>query len=243
MLWSNHLNRLTGYVMILLAVCLVLGVATGFPISDQDPAQRSEVQQFLTEVEDDQALAIISTTFFILASAVVGLVVAALLYLLFRDRSPFLSVLLLVALIANSVASMVVSAADIGLVAIADSYVNGGAGLAAGDPAFLDLAHTLAIFEGITDLLSFTAFGIALLALGLIIWSAPEGRVNPPRAYGLAAMLAALAAFLSWIIVVSDIGFVFFAVHGIALLVVLLGVGAHLIMHPEDEAADAPAAA
>ena len=41
MLWSNRLNRLTGSVTILLAACLVLAVATGFSVSDQDPAERA----------------------------------------------------------------------------------------------------------------------------------------------------------------------------------------------------------
>jgi len=243
MLWSNNLNRLTGYVMILLAVCLVLGIAFSLGVSDQDPAERAEVEQFLIDVEDSQGLAIISSVFFILIDAVVGLVLTALLYLLFRDRSRFLSLLVLVAFLANAAAAMVFDATNAGLIVIADSYVNGGVGLAAGDPAFLDLAHVVAIVGGITSLLSFTALGIALLALGLIIRFAPEGRVNPPRIYGSAAMLAALTAFLSWVIVVSDMGFLFFAVQGILSIVVLIGVGAHLIMNPDDEAADSPAAA
>ncbi len=243
MLWSNHLNRLTGSVMILLAACLVLAIATGFSITDQDPAERAEVEEFLIDVEDNQALAIISSVFFILIDAVVGLVLTALLYLLFRDRSPFLSLLLLVAFLATYATAMVFDATNLGLVVIADSYVNGGVGLAAGDPAFLDLAYVVAIVGGITNLLGFTALGIGMLALGLIIQFAPEGRVNPPRAYGLAALVAALAAFLTWTVVISDIGFLVFAVQGILSLIVLIGVGAHLILNPDDEATDSPATA
>ena len=240
MLWSNRLNRLTGSTMILLAVCLVLGVAFSLGVSDQDPAERAEVEQFPIDLEDNQGLAIASSVFFVLIDAVVGLVLAALLYLLFRDRSPFLSLLVLVAFLANAVTAMVFDATNAGLFVIADSYVNGGVGLAAGDPAFLDLAHVVAIVGGITSLLSFTALGVAMLALGLIIRFAPEGRVNPPRVYGLAAMLAALASFLTWTIVVSEIGFLLFAAQGIASLVVLIGVGAHLILNPDDEASDSP---
>jgi hypothetical protein len=54
-------------------------------------------------------------------------------------------------------------------------------------------------------------------------------------------MLAALAAFLTWTIVLSEIGFLLFAAQGIASLVVLIGVGAHLIMNPDDGAADSSA--
>jgi len=53
-------------------------------------------------------------------------------------------------------------------------------------------------------------------------------------------MLAALAAFLSWTVVVSDIGMLLFAAQGIASLVVLIGIGAHLILNPNDEASDSP---
>lgn len=242
MLWSNKLNRLTGSAMVLLAACLVLGIAFSIAVSGEDPAQRAEIEQFLIDVEDNQGLAIISSIFFIIIDGFIGVALAALLYLVFRDRSPLLATLTLVGILANSVAAMVFDGMNLGLITIADSYVNGGVGLDAGDPAFLDFAHVIATIAGIVSLLSFRALGIGLLALGLIIQFAPEGRVNPPRLYGAAAMLAALTGFLAWTIVVSDIGFLFFAMQGVMSLVVLIGVGAHLIMNPDDEAADSPTA-
>ncbi len=236
MLWPNKLNRLTGSAMILLAACLVLGIATGISISDDDPTNRGEVAQVLIDVEDNMALAIISTALFILLNTI-GLALAGLLYLLFRDRSRTLSIIVLVGFVASSASGFMVEAIDIGLIAIADSYVNGGAGLDAGDPALLDLANVVAYLSGATNLMNFTALGLALVALGLIIWDAPLGRVNPPRPYGLAAMIAALAAFLSWTVVVSDIGILAIAAQGILSLVVLIGVGGYLMMNPGDEAA------
>ncbi len=243
MLWSNNLNRLTGYTMVLTAACLVLGIATGIIVSDQDPTIRSEVEQTLIAIEDNNALAIISTTFFILLN-IAGLFLAGLFYLLFRDRSPLLSIILLIGFVTSSATGFLVEGFNIGLIGIAHSYVNGGAGLAAGDPALLDIANFVAHLSGATDLMSFTTLGVALLALGVIIWEAPAGRVNPPRLFGLVAILAALSAFLAWIVIATDIGVVLFAVQGIASLVFLLGGGGWLIMNPgggdDPPATDAP---
>ncbi|HEY5640934.1 MAG TPA: hypothetical protein VIW01_12890 [Dehalococcoidia bacterium] len=227
---SINWERITGYTMILLVVCGILAIAISFGMTDQEPTNRDDLEQFLLDVEDKKALAVLTAFFFVMLDAVVGLVLAGLLYFVFRDRSRPLALIVLVGLVANAAIAGTSDAIGASMIAVADGYVNGGVGLEAGDPAFLDIAYAMAWMSNLTVLVGFTALGIGLVALGWLLWAAPEGNVNPPRIYGAASVLAGLTAFLSWIAVATEIGFLFFALQGIFSIVLLVGVGAHLIM-------------
>lgn len=231
--WDDRLPQLGGIGLILLAVCLVIAVVLSFSTGDADPFDRAKVEEWLLDIDDNRGLWIASNAVFILLDAVVALVVAPLLYLLFRDRGRLLALIVLVGFIAQSAVSAVVDSVDASLVVIASDYVEGSAGLEAGDPAMLEIARTLAVGTTILGQTSFTMLGVALTALGLLIATSPEGAVNPPRWLGWVSVVAGVATWFAWFIALTDAAFVFFPIQGIASLIFLIGLGIHLLRRGE----------
>jgi hypothetical protein len=234
--WDERIYQFGGIVLILLAVCVVLAIFLSFGVGDSDVFNRDEVEQAVRDLHDNRGLWIASNAAFILLDAIIGLLVAPLLYLIFRDRSRLLALIVLVAFIAQSAVAAVVDSVDASLVVLASDYVEGGVGLDPGDPAMLEIARTMGVATAVLGQTSFTMLGLALVALGLLIATAPEGAVNPPRWLGWVGVVAGVAAWLAWFIVLSDAGFVFFPIQLIASLILLIGLGVHLLRRGESPA-------
>jgi hypothetical protein len=226
---DERTTQLGGFFLILLAVCLVLALVLSLSVGDADVFKREEVEQAVLDLHDNRGLWIASNAVFISLDAVVALVVAPLLYLLFRDRARLLSLIVLVAFIGQSAVSAVVDSVDASLVVLASDYVEGGPGLDAGDAVMLEIARTMAVATSVLGQTSFTMLGLALVALGLLIALAPEGAVNPPRWLGWVSVVAGVAAWLAWGIVLTEAAFVFFPIQALSSLVLLIGLGIHLL--------------
>ncbi len=113
---------------------------------------------------------------------------------------------------------------------MAKDYVHGGAGLNAGDPAILELAHLLQVIFSVVGAFAGTMLGIAFLALGWVIAKAPAGNVNPPKAIGWIIVVDGVAQFFSWTQFATDAAFLAFIVFGLTTLVFTIWLGIWLFL-------------
>lgn len=244
MLWSDRVPRLTGIVLLLLALCLLLSVLFFGAVSDANPFERDEIDDLLVDIDDNQGLAIVSFIFAIFVDSIFGIAAAAGLYLLLRDRSRPYALAGLVFLLAASAASIAGDGGDVALINLASDFAEGGPeGVDAGDASILEIARTVAIFSSVSGQIAFTALNVGILAFAAIIGWAPSGAVNPPRWIAWIAVVSGVAGLLSWFIVLGDWAFVFFIISGIATLIWLAALGGWLLMSSEETASAQPATA
>lgn len=229
---TDKATLLGGIITILLAICLVGTVVSNASIGDVDPFEDAEVGEFLETVHDNREAVFAAAAFGIVTDGFVALAFGGLMYVLFRDRSRLLATLTLMGIVTASAVALVVDGSNILLAIIAEDYVEGGqGGLAAADPSVLEVGRIIGILTYVFTNVGFTPLGLALTSLGMIIALAPAGAINPPRWMGWVAIVSGLSAWLSWSIVLSDAGFVFFAGNGLTTLILLVALGIWLFMH------------
>jgi hypothetical protein len=230
---SQRTTTIAGIALIVLSILMVIAVGLmGAGTSDKSPFEKDEVAEFLTDTNDNEGILLGSGAVGIVNDGVLVVTVAALMFILFRDRNPFLATLAMVGFAVAAAISLVVDISNILLTAIADDFVNGGAsGVAAGDPAALELGRYVGMITFAFTNLLFTPLGTGFIALGALIAAAPQGIVNPPKWIGYIAIVAGLACWLSWLVVVVDAGFIFFPINLIATLVFGVSLGVWLLRH------------
>lgn len=242
--WTNQINRVTGIALLLLSLGIILSVAFSAPFEDNDPFKRDEVEGFLRDINDNRSLAILATAADIVNDAAIGIVAAAGLYLVFRERNRVLALFGFALIFGGSIAFIAADAAAVPLIVLAEDFAEKGGpgGIAAGDDVILETARAVAIWSFTVDQLAITTIGAGLIAFGaLISWTAPATAVNPPRWIGWLAVIAGLATILTWIGAASeDVGIVLFIAGAIATLLFLISLGVWLLMHPEGGARPAP---
>ncbi|HUF52253.1 MAG TPA: DUF4386 family protein [Dehalococcoidia bacterium] len=231
---SRRVASLAGIALILAAILTVLNVGlTGAAMSDGDPFEREEVEEFLTDVNDNEGLLIAAAAVGIANDGVFVIIIAAAFYILFRDRNPFLATIALAGIAVSAALALVLDISNILLTIIADDYVNGGAGgVPAGDPATLELGRYVGVITYALLNTLFTPAGTGFIALGLLLLG-PQGLVNPPRWIGWVAIIAGASAWLAWLVLVADPFFVFFPIQLISTLVLLLSLGVWLLRHSD----------
>jgi hypothetical protein len=244
--WTDRINRVAGISLLLLALGIILSIVFSLGITDADPFERDEVAEFLGDFNDNEGLAIATTIADIATDAAIGIVAAAMLYAVFRERNRLLALLGFALILGGSIAFMAADAATVSLIILAQDFVEKGGpgGIAAGDDVILETARAVAIWSFVIDQIAFTAIGVGLISLGVLIaWTPAGAGLVPPRWLGGPAVIAGLATILSWIGTASeDVGFVLFIVGGIATLLFLITLGIWLLMQPEaGEARPAPA--
>jgi hypothetical protein len=241
---SNRLYVVTGLVIIAIAICLVGTIGTGIAISDTDPTSKSDTAKMLKDLYDNRTLGVISIAFSVVLDCGLGVLIAGLLYLVFRDRSRVLSITLLVGFIGNAAVSAVSDAADGSTLLLAKDYAHGGAGLNAGDPAILEMAHLMQVIGSLAGSLSGTMIAVAFLAMGWLIAHGPAGNVNPPRAIGWVIIVSGISILASWAgFVTGAAGFLTFIVFGLTTLVFTIWLGAWLIKNSNKLPVEGAAAA
>ncbi len=247
MFWSARVSQLTGTALLLLALGIIVSLALSFSFEgDDDPFDRDEIAGVLETINDNQAPYILGTAVEITIDAVVGLVVAAGLYLVFRERSRALALVGLAGLLANSIAFMVADASNVTMAFLAEDFAEkgGAGGIAVGDEVILEVARAVVIFSIVTNQIALTSLGLGLIALGVLIaWSPAAAGANPPRWLGWLGVLTGVLMILSWLIVVSDAAFVLFIASAIAALVWLIVLGGWLLLRAPQRAAPSPASA
>ncbi len=248
MFWTERINKIAGVTLLLLALGIILSIVFSLGITDADPFERDEVEEFLSDINDNEGLAIAATIVDVATDAAIGIAAAACLYLVFRERNRLLALFGFALIVGGSIAFMAGDAASVPLIVLAQDFVEkGGPGsIAAGDDVILQTARAVAIWSFVIDQIAITAIGVGLIAFGsLIAWTPAGAGPVPPRWLGGLAVFAGLVTILSWIGAASnDVGFVLFIVGGIATLLFLIVLGGWLLMQPEaGEASPAPSPA
>jgi len=87
MFWANRTNQIAGLTLLLLPLLSIVGFLAAGPTGNLDPFARGDVEALLRAVHDSQAIFVLSVVPFVLTDAIVLPAVAALLYLVFCDRS------------------------------------------------------------------------------------------------------------------------------------------------------------
>lgn len=235
---SQRATTLGGLAMVVISITTVVSIAlmaTGS--SDKDPFERDDVAEFLTDVNDEKGLLQAAAAVGIFNDAIVVPIVAAALYVLFRDRNPLLATITMVAVAVTAAVALMVDGSNILLTIIAEDFAEGGAGdIAAGDPATLELGRYVAMITFAFVNVLFTTYGVATVALGALLLG-PQGRINPPKWMGWLAIVSGLSAWLAWTVVAADPGFVFFPIQLITSFVLFLALGIWLLRHGDLEPA------
>ena len=239
---TNRIALFGGLAMILLAIGIIVAVASTIPTTDKSPFTKSEVPQFLKDVHDDQTLYIINGADGMIVDGALSVIVAAVVYILFRDRSRLLALIAFAGLLGQAGISLMLDLDQILLTIVAKDFVTGGPGnVPAGDASLLEVGRYLGMLSlALTNVVS-TMLGVGLLALGWLIARAPAGAVNPPRWLGWMAFVSGVCAELSWLIVVVDPAFVFLLGSFLFSLIFLFGLGIWLLQHQDVQPAMASA--
>jgi Domain of unknown function (DUF4386) len=243
MLWSDRPNRLTGIILIAFAACILLSVIASIATSEADPFKRDEIDDLLIDIEDNKGAMILSIIFSIV-DGLLAVAAAAALYVLFRDRSRLYALFGLAFILTAQAAFLVEVAGNNTLINLASDFAEGGPeGFAAGDPAILRDARSVAILVSSAQILGITALCVGIIAFSVVFGWAPLGAVNPPRWLAWAGLIAGITGILSWLIVTGDWAGIFFGINGIATLIWLIGLGAWLLMRGETTVAQQPVSA
>jgi len=241
---TNRIAFFGGLAMILLAIGIVVAIGTTIPTTDKSPFTRSEVPQFLKDVHDDQTLYIINGADGMIVDGALSVVVAAVVYILFRDRSRLLALIAFAGLLGQAGISLLLDLDQILLTIVAKDFVTGGPGnIPAGDASLLEVGRYLGMLSLALTNVIFTMLGVGLLALGWLIARAPAGAVNPPRWLGWMAILAGASGELAWLLIVLDPAFVFLLGNFVFSLIFLVGLGIWLLQHQDIQPAATTAAA
>jgi hypothetical protein len=230
---------MAGLAMIVAALLTLVSVglmAAGS--TEKDPFEKDDVAQFLTDVHDNEGLLAGSAAAGIANDGVFVPLVAVSLFVLFRDRNPFLATAAMIGVTVTAAMALLVDGSNLLLTIIADDFVNGGPeGVAAGDPATLELGRYVGIITFAFTNILFTAAGLGFVAAGLLLVGAPEGLINPPRWIGWVAIVAGLSAWLAWLVVAAGPFFVFFPIQLLSTLLLLISLGIWLLRHSDLEPA------
>lgn len=237
MFWADRTNKLAGVTLLLLAALVIVdAVLETVALGDADPMARSDIEGMLRDINDNGASFFLGTAFSIASDAVVLVAAAAMVYLVFRDRSQALALFAFVGLFAAGVAFLAADAASMTVGLLAADFVEGGGpgGIAAGDPVILQSARAVAAFGGLADLIGLTALAFGLLALGSLLAWAPGAEMNPPRWLGGLAVLSGLALLLSWVgAAAEDVGITLSLIGIVGSLLWLVILGGWLLFQPD----------
>jgi hypothetical protein len=241
MFWADRTTKAAGLALLLLVTLAIVNIVlVTLAVGDADPTKRGDIEEILRDINGNEALFFLGSAFSIATDAVALLVVGALLFLVFRDRSPLLALLGFAGLVGSGVAFLAADAANLTVAVLAADFVQEGgpAGIAAGDPVILQSARAVAAFSGFIDPIGSTTLGLALLSIGALIAWAPNGEVNPPRWLGALGLLAGLGNALTWVFLVAEaVGIVLLTIAIIATLLLLVILGVWLLIQPEQEEA------
>jgi Domain of unknown function (DUF4386) len=226
---SNRLYVWTGLVIIGIAVCLVLGIGLSIAVSSNDPSSKSDVAKYMKDVYDHRTLFVIDQIFFVTLDSILVLLVGAFVYLVFRDRSHVLALVVLVGHVGAAATGAASDALRVATLVLAKDFVHGGAGVSAGDNSLVELTHIIGRSNEFLSLMNTSMLGLSFLAMGWLIVKAPEGKVNPPRAIGWIILVAGLAFALAWTDTFTSVGRVFLIINALATIIFTIWLGSWLI--------------
>ncbi|HET8943373.1 MAG TPA: DUF4386 family protein [Dehalococcoidia bacterium] len=235
---GDRIFPVAGCALLLLIVALIVNVVCSASFSDKSPFERDEVEEYLTDLNDNETEVIGAAASSIIVDSFVGPLAGIAGYLLFRQRQRLLATTFLGFLLVGAAVSLVADAVGIGNLIIAKDFADGGpAGIAAGDSTITEVGRALGMTQFALTQAGFSAISVAILALGALISFAPERGVVPPRWIGWLLVLSGVSGLLGWIVVVADFGFVFFIIAGLSQLIGLASLGVWLLRSRDKEVA------
>jgi hypothetical protein len=247
MFWAERTTKVAGVVLLVFAALVIVSMALDIDTTGANPLARSDTEQLLRDIDDGGTLFVLATAGSIATDAVATLALAAVLYLLFRDRSQTLALFAAFGLVAAAIGFTTSYAANLTLVYLAADFVDeGGAGtIAAGDSVILQSARTIVVFSMVSVFIALTSAGSGLVSIGALIAVAPEGAVNPPRLLGALAIVSGLLAAAAWAATANfDLGMTFLLIGLLGVVVFMLILGGWLLSRPQalGSPTEAPAA-
>jgi hypothetical protein len=234
MAMERHVDRVAGVLLLLLAVLTVGGFLTGATLGEVDPFARDDVEELLRTINGSFGLWAISLVAYI-ATDVLAVAAAACLYVIFHDRSPMLSLLGALSLVAAAICFMLHEVGATTLAFLAQDFLEAGgaASINAGDPVILATARAASVSQALTALFGQTLMGLAVASFGAVMVGAPAGVSNPPRWIGVAGLLGGAFMLTTWTFVLSHVaGGAATLIAELAVLVMLVGLGVWLLRHP-----------
>lgn len=234
----QRLTNLGGIILIVAAITTLVVVGLTIPSSsDKSPFERDEVAEFLTDTNDNEGAFAIGIAVAIFNDGVMGPLLAAVLYVLFRDRNPLLATISALGVAIGATLALMSDAGNILLSVVAEDFVEGGANdVAAGDAATLQLGRFVGMMTFVLFNTAFTAYGTALVAIGTLLVG-PPGRINPPKWLGWLAIVAGLCAWAAWGVVAAEALFIFFPLNLLTTTIFSIGLGWWLLQHSDLEPA------
>ncbi len=236
MFWEDRTTRVAGAVLLVFVVLVIASIALDWNTTNANPLARNDTEELLRDIEDGGTLFALINAVNIATDAVATLAMAAVVYLLFRDRSQMLALFAAFGLMAGAIGFTTGYAANVTLAYLAADYVEeGGAGtIAAGDPVILQTARAIAALSMISVFVAFTSIGFGIVSIGAVIAVAPEGAVNPPRWSGALAIVTGVLAAASWVTLANyDAGMTVLFFGMVGMLVFLVVLGGWLLIHNE----------
>src|SRR6266496_5352912 len=91
MLWADRLPRFSGLVLLLLCLGIIISTALGSN-GDNDPFARGDAKGFLQDIDDKRTMMIFSIMASVCVDGILGILAAAMLFSLFRDRAGALAI-------------------------------------------------------------------------------------------------------------------------------------------------------
>ena len=227
MLDSPPIRRLASAILIAVPILVIISIALGtLSGSDESVFEPDLVDELLVSTQENLPVYFTSVGFGI-AADVMALGVAAVVYLMFRDRHRLLAMVGAFGILAAAIGGFTSDAADLTLGFLAEDFVTGGAtGVQAGDPVILEVARAVGMAGASALQVAWTALGSGLIALGAVIIWAPGGELNPPRWLGWWVLIIGFIWYFTWFAAVSDAAFalVILGLLGTELWVATLGI-------------------
>lgn len=225
MFWAERSTKLAGIALLVLAAAVIVdAVLETAVVGEANALARADIEGMLVDINDNESLHYIGGGFAVVADSIALLSVAALLYLLFRERSQVLSLFFLAGTLAGAVCFMIADAASISLGLLAADFVEKGGpgGVAAGDASTLQVARATAAILTVADFVGLTILSLSFLSLGSILAWAPAAETNPPRWIGGLLSASSVFLLLTWLFLANeDVGF---ALSGIGIVGSLLSI-------------------
>ncbi|GAB4323725.1 MAG: hypothetical protein Kow0010_05230 [Dehalococcoidia bacterium] len=243
MFWAERIPKVAGVVLLVFAALVVVSIALDLGTTDANPLARGDTETMLRDIDDNRTMFVLVTVGNMATDAVATLALAAVLYLLFRDRSQTLALFAAFGLVAGGIGFVTTDAATSTLAYLAADFVDEGGpgGIGAGDPVILQAARTVGTFSMLSALAAFTSVGFGIVAVGTLVAVAPEGATNPPRWLGALAIVSGLVAGGSWVATANfDVGMAILFIGMAGMIVFLVVLGGWLLFRGEP--AEAPRA-
>ena len=223
---KRGLDYLAGALLIALVATVVVSIAT-LPLSQE--TFREDARGVLEEIVEDRDLFIVSTAFD-LASNLIGIALAAVVYLVFRSRDQTLALLGAFGFLAGNLLFLVTNMVGISLISLAEDYAAATDGQA---ESVFQASRAIGLMRDAAFAMGAVGLALGFLSYGLLVL-----RTNVvPRWMGVFGIAGGIVAPFGWLLFV-DSGLVAIGFIGLMIgLFFALILGVWLIWRGAEEAA------